>query len=205
MASFAGWSACMWLTKQYSRPSSWSWTTACRCVNVPRWTSWPVKRMGMPSRSSVPNASASPSAQSTPSPDATASAKPARRPRSRRWSLKPSGTVDSAAPTAASASGDAPVLPKAPWPTSAGVTIFCQFWPQTSRSHVNVSLASNARAKTSSTCATIRATSAAGTTGSVAATVSRYLVSTDGCVRTLAYIIGCVNVGSSISLWPNLR
>mmetsp|Transcript_31414 Transcript_31414/g.106485 ORF Transcript_31414/g.106485 Transcript_31414/m.106485 type:complete len:206 (-) Transcript_31414:1513-2130(-) len=205
MSSFAAWSGAMALRNVCVAPSFWSWTTAWRCVNVPRSTSCPVKRTGVPSSRSVPKASASPWAQSTPSPLATASAFFARMPLSRRCRLKPSGVVDSAALTFCRSSSATPVLPKAPWPTLSGDTISCQFWPQTSRSHLNASLLSNASAYTCSTEPTIAPTSSGLSLGSVTWTSATYFVSTDGCFLTTWYMVGCVNVGSSISLWPNFR
>mmetsp|Transcript_23826 Transcript_23826/g.94461 ORF Transcript_23826/g.94461 Transcript_23826/m.94461 type:complete len:283 (+) Transcript_23826:1347-2195(+) len=186
-------------------PVFWSWTTACRCVNVPRSTSCPVNRTGMPSKSSVPKASCSAKAHGTWSSSAIAWLNWSSRALSRRWTAKPSGSVVSALPTFLSVATSTPVLPYAPRPTSRGDFIEAQCCPQMSRSQSHSSRRSYASLKVLTAWSTTARDSSTGMTGCVAAQCSTYLSRTFFCLLTAWYIIGCVKVGSSISLWPYLR
>ena len=210
--SFSPGAVAMWLRKTCFSPVFWSVATAWRCENVPRSTSWPVKRTAWSSSRQPPKASASAVAQSTPAPSAVVCSRPSANialfalswRSSRLCTAKPSGVWSSAAPMRRSWSNARPVSSKRPWP-SLGVRMCFQL--------TCFQLSSGVSYVSDATNASWNAFSTESSTASISACVNepsairRSLYTASGVLwRLIAwYIVGCVNVGSSISLCPFLR
>ena len=91
---------------------SWSNSTAWRCENVPRSTSWPDRRTALPSARIEPNASDSAVAQSIPTPVSIAFCRLSRKRRMVRWTWKSPASSTSFAPMSLSSARSTPVSPR---------------------------------------------------------------------------------------------
>mmetsp|Transcript_11264 Transcript_11264/g.39233 ORF Transcript_11264/g.39233 Transcript_11264/m.39233 type:complete len:300 (+) Transcript_11264:1333-2232(+) len=209
------------------RSSFWSYSTAWRWLNVPRSESCPISRTWWPACSSDAIASASPVAQSNRLPFSMLRA----RSRSRRCTFgcasKPSGMRVKRAPSSCSSSIDSPVgassscarststdgtprpVPSVSSPSGAASAASsaeaCQLPDiQSSAAGSYDSAAASSSCSVSSTSARIASTSSIVVTPS---SISRsvYICTTVLCSAMRLYMIGCVNIGSSCSLWPCRR
>mmetsp|Transcript_9541 Transcript_9541/g.31135 ORF Transcript_9541/g.31135 Transcript_9541/m.31135 type:complete len:327 (-) Transcript_9541:591-1571(-) len=200
----AAWPGSMLLSAQYLVPHSfWSWMTQCRCEKVPRSTSWPEMRTWFPSLSKLAHASCSPIAQSKPLPSSHIFARCVYTFLMLRCGVKPSGSLEMARPSSSSVSFSTPVS-RSGASDEGGSMPFQLFASQSSLSILKLRDASSFSCSVAITSADFESASACERSP-----LDTHSAAYSAKVPTLflmaVYICGCVNIGSSISLWPCFR
>ena len=175
-----------------------SWNTAWRWLNVPRSTSSPVSRIGMPSARMVANASSSAVAQSTVRSSALASTRAPLLAAAFELLVEREAVaarVSSASLISRSRSSGTPVcaLPATPGGAGSGIGA------TKSSSGLSAANACSSTAKCFFTSAVGRLRRQRALLDQ---RVRRSSSRTVGCAAIVLYITGCVNAGSSPSLWP---
>ena len=178
-----------------------------RWENVPRSTSWPVRRTGVPSVSSEANASDSACAQSMPPSAPSASRRRSSCLTSLGWTVKPSGTRSSSSLSCCRRSAETAVL-------TSGEGERSSWYSPVGCSTRRPASAASAIARLSCWCSVVSSSQIAflllldlvrGDDALLDELVGRRAPGTRFLPLIFAYISGCVYAGSSASLWPKRR
>lgn len=185
----------------------WSWSTWWRWLKVPRSTSWPLSRTWMPSFRSDPNAMYSARAQSTVR-FVTSSLRVFKIRLSPPWMVKFStGTELATFPMWVKMSSSRPVegqvmllgcpsRVKKPGQGESSQCLMCKIFSSLDLVNASSQILSYLE---------ISSSYSGWLTTPWDTSNSAYFCSTGFCLRICLYMSGCVNIGSSISLWPFRR